>query len=78
MKKLFAAIVAGMFALSVAPAAYAMKHEMKKDEMKKDATKPSPVAAACKGKKAGDEVTVDGKKMKCPAAKKAAKDAPKK
>jgi hypothetical protein len=29
-----------------------------------------PLADACKGKKAGDEVTVDGKKMKCPAAKK--------
>ena len=69
MKKLFAAVVAGMFVLSTAPIAVAMKHEMKKDEMKKE----SPVAAACKGKKPGDEVTVDGKKVKCPAPKKEAK-----
>ena len=78
MKKLLAAIVAGMFLLSAAPAVLAAKHEMKKDEMKKDAKKAdakkqSPVAAACKGKKPGDEVTVDGKKVKCPAPKKEAK-----
>jgi hypothetical protein len=37
----------------------------------KPAAKEDPVAKACKGKKAGDEVTVNGKKVKCPAAKKA-------
>ena len=88
MKKLLAAIIAGMFALSTTAPVIAQekkdekktqqKAEMKKDEMKKDAKKAdakkqSPVAAACKGKKPGDEVTVDGKKVKCPAPKKAAK-----
>lgn len=34
------------------------------------AAKKDPVAEACKGKKAGTEVTVDGKKVKCPEAKK--------
>jgi len=29
-----------------------------------------PVAKACKGKKAGDMVKVDGKEVKCPEAKK--------
>ena len=83
MKKLLAAIVAGMFALSTTPAAFAMKHEMKKDEMKKEMKadakktdakkKADAVAKACKGKKPGEEVTVDGKKVKCPAPKKEAK-----
>jgi hypothetical protein len=40
--------------------AQAAKHEMPSDA----------VTTACKGKKAGDEVTVDGKKTKCPAAAK--------
>jgi hypothetical protein len=31
--------------------------------------KADPVAAACKGKKAGDMVKVDGKDVKCPAPK---------
>jgi hypothetical protein len=34
------------------------------------AAKKDPVAEACKGKKAGDTVKVDGKDVKCPAAKK--------
>ena len=78
MSKLIATIVAAVFAtVAATPVAFAAKHEMKKEEMKKeemkkDAKKPSPVAAACKGKKPGDEVTVDGKKVKCPAPKKAA------
>ena len=33
------------------------------------------VAKACKDKKPGEEVTVDGKKVKCPAPKKAAEKA---
>ena len=37
MKKLLAAIVAGIFALSAVPAVFAAKHEMKKDEVKKEA-----------------------------------------
>jgi hypothetical protein len=78
MKKLLAAIVAGMFALSTAPAVLAAKHEMEKKERKKETKKAapkkaSPLAMACKGKKAGEEVTVGGKKMKCPAPKKAPK-----
>jgi len=32
--------------------------------------KADPVAKACKGKKAGDMVKVDGKEVKCPEAKK--------
>jgi len=34
------------------------------------AAKKDPVADACKGKKAGDMVKVDGKDTKCPEAKK--------
>ena len=60
MKKLIAAIVMGMFTLSATPAAFAMKHEMSKESA-------AALATACKGKKPGDEVTVDGKKVKCPA-----------
>ncbi len=54
MSKLLATLVASMFVLGSVPA-FAGKHDL---------------AAACKGKKAGDEVTVDGKKVKCPEAKK--------
>ena len=39
MKRLLAAIVAGMFALSTVPAVLAAKHEMKKDEKAKTAAK---------------------------------------
>jgi hypothetical protein len=35
-----------------------------------DAKKEDPVAKACKGKKAGDTVKVDGKDVKCPDTKK--------
>ena len=58
MSKLLSALIAATFAVAtVTPAAFA-------------AEKKDPLADACKGKKAGDEVTVDGKKMKCPAPKK--------
>jgi len=70
MKKLLAAMVAGLFALSTVPAVLAAKHEMKKETTKAAPKKESPVAKACKGKKPGAEVTVDGKKVKCPAPKK--------
>ena len=73
MSKLLTTMLAAVFAAAtITPVAFAAKHEMEKKEVKKDAKKPSPVAAACKGKKPGDEVTVDGKKVKCPAPKKAA------
>jgi hypothetical protein len=59
MTKLLSALVAATFAVaSLTPVAFAA-------EKKGDA-----LADACKDKKAGDEVMVDGKKMKCPAAKK--------
>ena len=59
MTKLLSAIVAATFAVAAAtPVAFAA-------DKKGDA-----LADACKDKKAGDEVTVDGKKVKCPAAKK--------
>jgi hypothetical protein len=61
MKKSLISIVAFMFTLAFG-VAQAAKHEAPKKE--------DPVAAACKGKKAGDEVTVGDKKVKCPAPKK--------
>jgi hypothetical protein len=58
MKRLLAVILAGTFALiTTAPAVAAEK------------TDPA-IAKACKGKKAGTEVMVGGKKVKCPAATK--------
>ena len=60
MTKLLSALVAATFAVaSLSPVAFAA------DKKGSDA-----LADACKDKKAGDEVTVDGKKVKCPAAKK--------
>ena len=59
MSKLLSTLLAAVFAtVTVTPIAFAQDK------------KTDPVADACKGKKAGDEVTVDGKKVKCPAAKK--------
>ena len=58
MSKLLSTLLAAVFAtVTVTPIAFAQEKKM------------DPVAEACKGKKAGDEVTVDGKKVKCPAAK---------
>lgn len=60
MSKLLSALIAALFAVAaVTPVAFAQDKKM-----------ADPLAEACKGKKAGDEVTVDGKKVKCPAAKK--------
>lgn len=42
------------------------------DTKKTDGKKADPIAKACKGKKVGEVVKVDGKDVKCPA-KKAAK-----
>jgi chaperone required for assembly of F1-ATPase len=79
MSKLLTTLLAVIFAaVTLTPIAFAAKHEMEKKEMKKETTKAapkkeSPVAKACKGKKPGAEVTVDGKKVKCPAPKKETK-----
>ena len=63
MTKLLSVLLAAMFAtMTLAPVAFAQ-----------DMKKANPVAAACKGKKAGDVVKVDGKDVKCPAPKAAAK-----
>jgi hypothetical protein len=63
MTKLLTALLAAMFAtVTLAPVAFAQEKK-----------KESPLAAACKGKKPGDVVKVDGKDAKCPAPKAAAK-----
>ena len=59
MKKLLMSILALAFGLGVSTAVLAAGD--KADDA---------VAKACKGKKAGDMVKVDGKDMKCPEAKK--------
>jgi hypothetical protein len=57
MTKLLSALVAATFAAaSFSPVAFAADK------------KGDTLADACKGKKAGEEVTVDGKKVKCPDA----------
>jgi len=58
MSKLLSALVAATFVTSLTPVVFAAEQM------------PDPVAEACKGKKPGDEVIVDGKKVKCPAPKK--------
>ena len=66
MSKLLTTLLAATFAAaSMTPIAFAAKHEMSKEDA-------AALATACKGMKAGDEVTVgkDKKKMKCPAAAK--------
>jgi hypothetical protein len=63
MSKLLTAVLAAAFAVvTVTPVAFADKHM-------KDEKKANPVAAACKDKKPGDMVKVDGKDVKCPAPK---------
>jgi hypothetical protein len=62
MSKFIAAVLAATFAaVTVTPVAFAQEK------------KSNPVAAACKGKKPGDMVKVDGKDVKCPAPKAAPK-----
>lgn len=57
MSKLLTTLLAATFAAAIlTPVAFAAKH-----------TAEERTATACKGKKAGDEVTVDKKKVKCPA-----------
>jgi hypothetical protein len=61
MSKLLTTFLAATFAMAtLTPVVFAAKHEMKKE---------SALTTACKDKKAGTEVTVDGKKAKCPEAK---------
>ena len=56
MSKLLTTLLAATFAVAtLTPVAFAAKHTM--DEK---------IATACKDKKAGDVVKVDGKDVKCP------------
>ena len=58
MNKFLTAVLVTFFAaVTVSPIAIAQEK------------KADPVAAACKGKKAGDMVKADGKDVKCPAPK---------
>ena len=60
MKKILMSILALAFGLGVSTAVLAAG----------DAKADKAVAKACKGKKAGDMVKVDGKDVKCPEPKK--------
>jgi hypothetical protein len=61
MSKLLTTLLAALFAtMTFSAVAFAQEK-----------TKQSPLAAACKGKKPGDMVKVDGKDVKCPAPKSA-------
>ena len=63
MSKLLTTMLAVTFAAAtLTPIAFAAKHEMSKESA-------AALTAACKGKKPGDEVTVDKKKVKCPDPK---------
>lgn len=65
MSKLLTTLLAATFAVAtLTPVAFAAKHEMSKMD--------SAVATACKDKKPGTEVKVDGKMVKCPDPKAAA------
>ena len=67
MSKLFSAVLAAAFAMAtVSPVAFAQTADQKKAQAQ-------AVATACKGKKPGDMVKVDGKDVKCPAPKSAPK-----
>ena len=64
MSKLLAIALAAVFAAaSVSPVAFAQTKDEKKASAK------AAVDTACKGKKPGDVVKVDGKDVKCPAPK---------
>ena len=70
MSKLTSAVLAAAFAVAtVSPVAFAQTTK----DGKMDASKTAALEAACKGKKAGDVVKVDGKDTKCPEAKAAKK-----
>ncbi len=59
MQKILAAMLAMLFATGIAATAYANS----------DKSHDEAVAKACKDKKPGEEVTVAGKKVKCPEKK---------
>ena len=62
MSKLLATVLAAAFAVvTVSPVAFAQTKE------EKQASAKAAVDTACKGKKPGDMVKVDGKDVKCPA-----------
>ena len=62
MSKLMTAVLASTFAMAtISPVAFAQTKDGDKDM--------AAVAAACKDKKPGDVVKVDGKDVKCPAPK---------
>jgi hypothetical protein len=68
MSKLISAVLAAAFAVAtVSPVAFAQTKE------EKAAPSKAAVDAACKDKKPGDVVKVDGKDVKCPAPKSAPK-----
>jgi hypothetical protein len=65
MSKLIGAVLAAAFTVAtVSPVAFAQTKDEKADKAK------AAVATACKDKKPGDMVKVDGKDVKCPAPKK--------
>ena len=69
MSKLTSAVLAAAFAVAtVSPVAFAQTKDGKAD-----ASKTAAREAACKDKKPGDVVKVDGKDTKCPEAKAAKK-----
>ena len=67
MKKTLMSLIVLAFAAGLSAPTFAMKHEM-----------DGKMAAACKDKKPGDKVMMDGKETKCPEAKKDAKKEEKK
>lgn len=68
MSKLISAVVAAAFALAtVSPVAFAQTKE------EKAKASQAALAAACKDKKPGDVVKLDGKDVKCPKPKPASK-----
>ena len=68
MSKLIGAVLAAAFAVAtVSPVAFAQTKEEKAKASK------AALDAACKDKKPGDVVKVDGKDVKCPAPKSAPK-----
>jgi hypothetical protein len=66
MTKLMSAVLAAFAMATVSPVVFAQAKDAKADAAK-------ALETACKGKKAGDTVKVDGKDTKCPEAKAAKK-----
>jgi hypothetical protein len=62
MTKLISAVLAAFAVATISPAVFAQAKDGKAEATK-------ALETACKGKKAGDVVKVDGKDTKCPEAK---------